>query len=134
MRTLMNGVYGHVASFEISGRQQGITSQKVFDAARKPSRRHTRASALAQGHTLQGTLSASLRKLDVLGDTFNNASSSNNGMTAGGPDLFKLNKFKSIKSRISQFHTNDPSRYASCSRARPSSNTVTSQKQIMMQQ
>ena len=52
IRTVVNGVYGTVAEFEIGSRNNGIVSQKLAEKVTKPSKAHTRASTLAQDQVL----------------------------------------------------------------------------------
>ena len=56
IRTVVNGVYGTVASFELTERSKNVTSQKKFEKYAKPSRGHTRASTMAQDEVLRNTL------------------------------------------------------------------------------
>ena len=58
MRTVLNGVYGAVASFEIVNKLEGIESKRQVDLSLKPSRKHTRATTLAQESVLRNTLDA----------------------------------------------------------------------------
>ena len=92
IRTVVNGVYGVVADFEITNRQADIAQNKRTEKVTKPSKAHTRASTLAQDQILRSTLTNSLKAKDH------------------EADLFKLNKFKNINSRVGQHHTNDPRR------------------------
>ena len=48
IRTVVNGVYGTVASFELTERSKCVSSQKRLELGTKPSRGHTRASTMAQ--------------------------------------------------------------------------------------
>ena len=48
IRTVVNGVYGVVADFEITNRQADIVANKRCEKVTKPSKAHTRASTLAQ--------------------------------------------------------------------------------------
>ena len=66
MRTVLNGVYGAVASFEISNKVKGMESQKRLDSSVKPSRKHTRATTLAQDSVFRNTLNAGLNRQDSL--------------------------------------------------------------------
>ena len=47
IRTVVNGVYGVVADFEITNRQADIVSAKIAEKVTKPSKAHTRASTMA---------------------------------------------------------------------------------------
>ena len=62
IRTVVNGVYGTVAEFEINNRTSGIVSQKRAEKTTKPSKAHTRASTMAQDNILRNTMSAGLTK------------------------------------------------------------------------
>ena len=62
IRTVVNGVYGTVAEFEINNRTDSIVSQKVAEKTTKPSKCHTRASTMAQENVLRNTLSAGFAK------------------------------------------------------------------------
>ena len=62
MRTILNGVYGAVASFEITNKVQGIESKKRLDLSLRPSRKHTRATTLAQESVLRNTLTVGLKR------------------------------------------------------------------------
>jgi len=48
IRTVVNGVYGTVASFDQTERSKNATSQRKIEKYTKPSRGHTRASTMAQ--------------------------------------------------------------------------------------
>ena len=72
MRTILNGVYGAVASFEISNKNQNIESKRRLDSSVKPSRKHTRASTLAQEYVLRNTLTASLSRQDSFKSNLSN--------------------------------------------------------------
>ena len=102
IRTVVNGVYGAVASFEISNRVSGIESKRRIDSSVKPSRRHTRATTLAQDSVLRNTLTAGLtRKDSFLGST---TSSMGSGFQFGdnmSKTLFKLRKYRNVSSRVS---------------------------------
>ena len=91
IRTVVNGVYGSVAEYDINTRSKNIVSQKKLDKVAKPSRCHTRASSLAQNQVLGNTLAAAMK---------NNSGSNAN--------LFKLNKFANVESRVAKNHTNNP--------------------------
>ena len=58
IRTVVNGVYGHVAAFQIGTRQNGLNSQKRIEKAKVLSKAHTRASIFAQDKVLKNTLVA----------------------------------------------------------------------------
>ena len=62
MRTVLNGVYGTVASFEITSKNEDIGTKKRLEVSLKPSRRHTRATSLAQESVLRNTLTAGLKR------------------------------------------------------------------------
>ena len=59
---MVNGVYGTVASFELTERSKCVSSQKRLEKVTKPSRGHTRASTMAQDQVLRNTLQAGLEK------------------------------------------------------------------------
>ena len=62
MRTVLNGVYGAVASFEISNKNEDIRTKNKLEIGVKPSRKPTRASSLAQESVLRNTLTAGLKR------------------------------------------------------------------------
>ena len=82
IRTVVNGVYGVVADFEITNRQADIVTAKIAEKVTKPSKAHTRASTMAQDQILSNTITNSLRTKET------------------DRDLFKLNKFKGITSKV----------------------------------
>ena len=96
IRTVINGVYGTVAEYELGCRTTTITSQKTLERKMKPSRGHTRASTMANEKVLQSTLTAEMMK------------------QASAKDFFTLNKFKKVESRVSKNHTNDKTRNRNC--------------------
>ena len=75
IRTVVNGVYGTVADYELTARSRGIASSRRIESIAKPSRGHTRASTLAQKQVLENTLTAGVKRED------------------SAKDLFKLRKF-----------------------------------------
>lgn len=62
MRTVVNGVYGTVAEFEIENRTTDIVSQKKAEKRTGPSKAHTRASTMAEANVLKTTLAANFDK------------------------------------------------------------------------
>ena len=60
IRTVVNGVYGTVASFEMTARSKEATSCRKLERVTKPSRGHTRASTMAQDKVLSSTLKVGL--------------------------------------------------------------------------
>ena len=64
MRTVLNGVYGTVASFEITSKNEDNDTKKRLEESVKPSRKHTRATSLAQESVLRNTLTAGLKRQD----------------------------------------------------------------------
>ena len=64
IRTVINGVYGTVAEYELTCRNSTISSQKQLEKRMKPSRGHTRASTMANEKVLQSTLTAGLAKME----------------------------------------------------------------------
>ena len=105
MRTILNGVYGAVASFEISNKCQNIESKRKLDLNVKPSRKHTRATTLAQEYVLRNTLTAGLSRNDSVKS--NLSSKTRNGGFGGSlsntgdvSSLFKLRKYRNVSSRI----------------------------------
>ena len=104
MRTILNGVYGAVASFEISNKCQNIESRRKLDLNVKPSRKHTRATTLAQEHILRNTLTAGLSRNDSVKS--NLSSKTGNGgfgslsNTGDVSSLFKLRKYRNVSSRV----------------------------------
>ncbi len=75
IRTVVNGVYGTVADYELSARSKGFASSRRLEQVIKPSRGHTRATTMASEQVLRNTLTASVRRED------------------SAKDLFKLKKF-----------------------------------------
>ena len=92
IRTVVNGVYGTVATFEITERSKGIESTKRFEKNMRPSRGHTRASTMAQDQVLRNTLAAGVERKE------------------SAASLFKLKKFQQVNSRVGQHHKNEPHR------------------------
>ena len=90
IRTVVNGVYGSVAEFDIESRSKMITSQKRLEKVMQPPRGHTRASSMAQSQVLGNTLAASMSK-----------------QMQSNQNLFKLNKFSNVESRVSKHHNNN---------------------------
>jgi hypothetical protein len=88
IRTVINGVYGTVAQYEIDSRTKTITSQKKLEKYYKPSRGHTRASTMACGQVLTNTLSAAIKNQE------------------SAAELFKLKKFSNVESRVGKYHAN----------------------------
>ena len=92
IRTVVNGVYGTVASFEMTARSKDATSTRKLERVTKPSRGHTRASTMAQDKVLSSTLKVGLAQHEA------------------NSDLFKLKKFKGVTSRVGVYHANDAAR------------------------
>jgi len=109
IRTVVNGVYGTVAEYEIGSRTKNITSQKKLEQVTKPSRGHTRASTMASEQVLGNTLRSGVTMKDC------------------AKDLFKLSKFKNVTSRVGQFHNNDPKYVSNLRKGRQSVQVHTSQ-------
>uniref|UniRef100_A0A7S3I7F5 Uncharacterized protein n=1 Tax=Favella ehrenbergii TaxID=182087 RepID=A0A7S3I7F5_9SPIT len=89
IRTVVNGVYGVVAEFEITNRQGDIVTQKRCEKTTRPSKAHTRASTMAQDQILRTTLSAGVKQREI------------------DQELFKLNKFKHVNARVGKHHVNE---------------------------
>ena len=77
MRTVLNGVYGAVASFEITSKVENLGTKKKLEESAKPSRKHTRATSLAQESVLRNTLTAGLKRQDSLKSSISNRSLNN---------------------------------------------------------
>ena len=88
IRTVVNGVYGTVADFEMTERSRGFASTRRLEMLHKPSRGHTRATTMASDQVLRNTLTAKVNRED------------------SNTDLFKLRKFQNVESRLTGFHVN----------------------------
>ena len=111
IRTVVNGVYGAVASFEISNRVTGIESKKRINSSVKPSRKHTRATTLAQDSVMRNTIGGLSRQEGLLSSTSSIKSGFQFGETNSNT-LFKLRKYRNVSSKVSKFHSNDPRRHS----------------------